>query len=102
MIISWQVCKRCFDVGPQTFGAARSLLKEFYIWRNFSKSEKNNNDHKDGPSKPLRDIKEELHRLVEGFTKHIGQSKIKSFVMEAFSVVKIPDWQKSKHWMVRK
>ncbi len=101
------MCKRCFDVGPQTFGAARSFTREFHIWREKKKREKNNN-HTDGPIQPVNDIKEnndikeELQRLVEGYTKYIGKSKIKSFVTEAFSFVKIPEWQKSKHWMVRK
>lgn len=94
------MCKRCFDVGPQTFGAARPLLREFHIWRERKKADRNNNQN-DGPVQPLNDITEELQRLVEGYTKHIGKSKIKSFVVEAFSFVKIPDWQKSKHWMVR-
>lgn len=88
-------------MGPQTFGAARSLMREFHIWREQKKREKNNN-HTDGPIQPVNDVKEELQRLVEGYTKHIGQSKIKSFVTVAFSFVKIPEWQKSKHWMVRK
>ncbi|KAL9963495.1 hypothetical protein ACROYT_G027006 [Oculina patagonica] len=102
--ISYRVCKRCFDVGPQKFGAARSLMREFHIWREQKKREKNNN-HTDGPVQPVNDfkenndVKEELQRLVEGYTKHIGKSKIKSFVTEAFSFVKIPEWQKSKHWM---
>ena len=93
------MCKRCFDVGPQTFGAARPLLKEFCVWRDRKKAERNNN-HSDVPVQPLHDVKEELQRLVEGYTKHIGNSKLKSFVLEAFSLVKIPDWQKSKYWMV--
>lgn len=94
------MCKSCFDdVGPQTDGAFCSLWKEFNHVRNLVKSKKNNNDHKDGPGHSLRDIKEELQRLVDGFAKHIGQSKLKSFVTEAFSFVKIPDWQRSKHWM---
>ena len=93
------MCKRCFDVGPQTFGAARPLLKEFCVWRDRKKAERNNN-HSDVPVQPLYDVKEELQRLVEGYTKHIGNSKLKSFVLEAFSLVKIPDWQKSKYWMV--
>jgi len=92
------VCKRCFDVGPQTFGAARPLLREFRIWRERKKADRNNN-HNDTPVQPLSDVKEELQRLVDGYTKHIGNSKIKSFVLEAFSFVKIPDWQKSKYWM---
>ena len=95
-----QVCKRCFDVGPQTFGAARPLLREFRIWRERKKADRNNN-HKDVPIQPLNDVKEESQRLVQGYTKHISNSKIKSFVLEAFSFVKIPDWQKSKYWLAR-
>ena len=96
------MCKRCFDVGPQTFGADRSLTREFKFWRERKKTEDKNNNHTDGPIQPLNNVKEELQRLVEGYTKHIGKSKVTSLVMEAFSFVKIPDWQKSEHWMVRK
>ena len=74
-------------------------MREFLIWRDHIKREKNNN-HRDGPIQPVNDVNEELQRLVEGYTKHIGKSKIKSFVTEAFSFVKLPDWQKSKHWVV--
>lgn len=103
MVSSFQVCKQCYDVGPQRLGAARSRMKEFETWRDL----KTSNEGSDGsrvPIQPLYDvnIEEELQRLVEGFKKHIRKSKIKSFVAEALSFVKIPDWQKSKHWMVRK
>lgn len=101
MVLSYQVCKSCFDVGPQRDGAFRSLWEEFNHFRNLTKSRKNNNDHKDGSGHLVTHIKEELQRLVDGYTKHIGLSKLKSFVSETFSFVKIPDWQRSKHWMVR-
>ena len=94
------MCKRCFDVGPQTFGAARPWLREFLILRERQKADRNNN-HNDWPIQPLNEVKKELQRLVEGYTKYISNSKIKSFVLEAISFVKIPDWQKSKYWMVR-
>ena len=92
--------KRCFDVGLQTFGAAHPLLREFQIWREQKKADRNNN-HNDVPIQPLNDVKEELQRLVQGYTKHISNSKIKSFMLEAFSFVKVPDWQKSKYWIMR-
>ena len=76
-------------------------MREFLFWRERKKAEENNN-HTDGPVQPVNDVKEELQRLVEGYSKNVGKSKIKSFVTEAFSFVKIPEWQKSKHWMVRK
>jgi len=93
------VCKKCFDVGPQEFGAARSYLKEFHVWRGMIKGNKNNNHNLNVSIQPVNNVEEELQRLVDGYKKHIGSSKIKSFVTEAFSFVKIPDWQKSKRWM---
>lgn len=88
-------------MGPQKLGAARSYMKEFNVWRRMKKENKNNN-HNSVPIQPLNNVEEELQRLVNGYKKHIGSSKIKSFVTDAFSIVKIPAWQKSKHWMVRK
>ena len=96
------MCKKCFDVGPQEFGAARSYLKEFHVWRGMIKGNKNNNRNLNVSIQPVNNVEEELQRLVDGYKKHIGSSKIKSLVTEAFSFVKIPDWQKSKRWMVRK
>ena len=61
----------------------------------------NNNGQNVVPEQPASDLEEEMQRLVNGYKKHVGSSKIKSFMTEAFSLVKIPDWQKSKHWMVR-
>ena len=54
------------------------------------------------PTQPLNDVEIELQRLVNGYKKYVGASKIKSFMTEAICLIKIPDWQKSKHWMVRK
>ena len=66
------------------------------------KKRANNNGQNVVPKQPARsDVEEEMQRLVNGYKKHVGSSKIKSFMTEAFSLVKIPDWQKSKHWMVR-
>lgn len=66
------------------------------------KKRANNNGQNVAPKQPARsDVEEEMQRLVNGYKKHVGSSKIKSFMTEAFSLVKIPDWQKSKHWMVR-
>ena len=61
----------------------------------------NNNGQNVVPKQPASDVEEEMQRLVNGYKKHVGSSKIKSFMTEACSLVKIPDWQKSKHWMVR-
>ena len=84
------MCKRCSDLGPQTFEAARQLLREFHILRERKKADRKNN-HNDGPVQPFNAVKEELERLVEDYTRHIyfGNSKIKSFVVEALSFVKI-------------
>ena len=66
------------------------------------KKRANNNGQNVVPKQPARsDVEEEMQRLVNGYKKHVGSSKIKSFMTEAFSLVKIPDWQKSKHWKVR-
>lgn len=66
------------------------------------KKRANNNGQNVVPKQAARsDVEEEMQRLVNGYKKHVGSSKIKSFMTEAFSLVKIPDWQKSKHWMVR-
>ena len=61
----------------------------------------NNNVQNVVPKQPASDVEEEMQRLINGYKKHVGSSKIKSFMTEAFSLVKIPDWQKSKYWMVR-
>ena len=84
------MCKRCSDVRPQTFEAARQLLREFHILCEQKKADRNNN-HNDRPVQPFNAVKEELQRLVEDYTRHIyfGNSKIKSFVVEALSFVKI-------------
>ena len=84
------MCNRCCDVAPQTFEAARQLLREFHILCERKRAD-GNKYHNDGPVQPLNDIKEELQRLVEDYTKHIyfGNSKIKSFVVEALSFVNI-------------
>ena len=71
-----------------------------YREENFKKRA-NNNGQNVVPKQPASDVEEEMQRLVNGYKKHVGSSKIKSFMTEAFSLVKIPDWQKSKHWMVR-
>lgn len=78
-------------------------MREFNIWKHLKTSNEGSGGSR-VPIQPLNDvnIEEELQRLVEGFKKHISKSKIKAFVAEALSFVKIPDWQKSKHWMVRK
>lgn len=64
-------------------------------------NEDRNNNKNITETQPLNDIDEELQRLVEGYRNHISKSKIKSFVAEALSLVKIPEWQKSKCWRVR-
>ena len=86
-------------MGPQSIGPSRSFTTEFYACRKMKKA---NNRQNIAPTQPLNDVEEELQRLVNGYKKHVGTSKIKSFVTEAISFVKIPEWQKSKHWMVRK
>lgn len=71
------------------------------MYREDFRKRANNNGQNVVPKQPASDVEEEMQRLVNGYKKHIGSSKIKSFMTEAFSLVKIPDWQKSKHWMVR-
>ena len=96
------MCKRCFDVGPQRFGTIRARMEEFRVWRELKKGDEPRSNHNNVPIQPLNNVEEELQRLVDGYKKHIGKSKIKSFMTEALSFVKIPDWQKSKYWMVRR
>lgn len=67
----------------------------------FKKRANNNGQNVYQSNQQDSDVEEEMQRLVNGYKKHVGSSKIKSFMTEAFSLVKIPDWQKSKHWMVR-
>ena len=93
------MCKSCFDVGPQRLGATQSHMKDFLHWRKIIKEDENSNQNKT-QAQPSNNINGELERLVDGYKKHIGKSKIKSFVTEALSFVKIPEWQKSKYWMV--
>lgn len=71
------------------------------MYRENCEKRANNNGQNVVPKQPESDVEEEMQRLVNGYKKHVGSSKIKSFMTEAFSLVKIPDWQKSKHWMVR-
>ena len=71
------------------------------MYRENCEKRANNNGQNVVPKQPASDVEEEMQRLVNGYKKHVGSSKIKSFMTEAFSLVKIPDWQKSKHWMVR-
>lgn len=96
--ISYRVCKSCFDVGPQRLGATQSHMKDFLHWRKIIKEDENSNQKKT-QAQPSNNINGELERLVDGYKKHIGKSKIKSFVTETLSFVKIPEWQKSKYWM---
>ena len=77
-------------------------MDEFHVWRELKKADEPRSIHHTVPIQPLNNVEEELQRLVDGYKKHIGKSKIKSFMTEALSFVKIPDWQKSKHWMVRR
>ena len=95
------MCKKCFDVGPQRFGTTRTRMEEFQVWRQLKKRYEPRGNHNNVPIQPSNNIEEELQRLVDGYKKNIGKSKIKSLMTEALSFVKIPDWQKSKHWMVR-
>ncbi|KAK2573825.1 RUN and FYVE domain-containing protein 2, partial [Acropora cervicornis] len=95
--VSYRVCKRCFDVGPQILGTIRPHMEEFNVWREMTSKDRDNN--KNTITDPETDIYEELQRLVNGYRNHLSKSKIKSFVAEALSLVKIPEWQKSKCWM---
>lgn len=94
------MCKRCFDVGPQIVGTIRPHMEEFNVWREMTSKDRYNN--KNTITDPGTEVYEELQRLVNGYRNHLSKSKIKSFVAEALSLVKIPEWQKSKCWMVRK
>lgn len=97
------MCKRCFDVGPQILGTICPRVEEFNVWRERKSRDRHNkkNTGTDPESQHLHEIYEELQRLVNGYRNHLSKSKIKSFVAEALSLVKIPEWQKSKYWMVR-
>lgn len=77
-------------------------MDEFHVWRELKKGDEPRSNHNAVSIQCLNNVEEELQRLVDGYKKHIGKSKIKSFMTEALSFVKIPDWQKSKHWMVRR
>ncbi|XP_015756675.1 PREDICTED: uncharacterized protein LOC107336129 [Acropora digitifera] len=99
--VSYRVCKRCFDVGPQILGTICPRVEEFNVWRERKSRDRHNkkNTGTDPESQHLHEIYEELQRLVNGYRNHLSKSKIKSFVAEALSLVKIPEWQKSKYWM---
>ena len=78
-------------------------MEEFNVWREMTSKDRYNNKNTitDTETQHLHEIYEELQRLVNGYRDHRSKSKIKSFVAEALSLVKIPEWQKSKCWMVR-
>lgn len=78
-------------------------MEEFNVWMEMTSKDRYNNKNTitDPETQHLHEIYEELQRLVNGYRNHLSKSKIKSFVAEALSLVKIPEWQKSKCWMVR-
>lgn len=62
---------------------------------------------KNGTNQPSRfssvvkiNYDEECQRLVHGFKAKLGSWKIMNFVAETFGAVKVPEWQRSKHWIV--
>lgn len=98
--VSYRVCKRCFDVGPQILGTIFPHEEEFKVWREW-KSKDRHNKNTITDLETQHEVYKELQRLVNGYRNHLSKSKIKSFVAEALSLVKIPEWQKSKCWTVR-
>ena len=45
----------------------------------------------------------ELQRLTNGFQENVDpQSRLKSALTDTFSVMKVPEWQKSAKWLVSK
>ena len=87
-----------WDLRP--LGSFQSCLAEFCYYKEKKKSKNNNGSKND--LLPVRGLnyEEECERLVEGFKKKVGSSKILNFVMDTFSTVKLPEWQKSKYWIV--
>ncbi|XP_001625716.2 vacuolar segregation protein PEP7 isoform X2 [Nematostella vectensis] len=96
--ISYRVCRACYDVGPQTLGVTNSSTKDFKIHRHYCRT--NSINQKSGSSEKVNFIKE-CDRLVQGFQKEVGSSRIKNFVLKTVGSMAVPAWQKSKHWTAK-
>ena len=95
------MCLKCFDVGPQTLGVCRSCIGEFDRYKILKQTSSRRADSNTPTVESHEtDVQQECNRLVEGFKKSIGTSKIRSFMVDFMSPVKVPEWQKSKNWKV--
>ncbi|XP_047130456.1 uncharacterized protein LOC101241009 isoform X1 [Hydra vulgaris] len=81
----YRVCFSCAGFpSSQPLGEIRSLTDDFLFSR----------------SKKRLIISQELTRLLHGFKANVNpNSRIKTVVNDTFSIMKVPEWQKSSKWL---